>query len=229
MEYIVTASICAITLIVLKIVIGGNVKMLKQLAEDKELNNITDKMPENVEICKDILKKIENDDVVIEENVESDTSLYIAVTNKISIGKLKGSYVRIQTIAHECIHSIQNRRMLMFNFIFSNIYLLYYVAIVILTLFGIIKNSMLHLLIFSILTLVWYFIRSLLEIDAMTRAKYLAKDYMEDKNICTKEEISKVVHGYEKINKIGIPLYNYTLLTKSIIKIIIYCVINVIK
>ena len=65
-----------------------------------------------------MLKMLDNKNVKIEEAKDTGTSLYIAVTNKISIADMKNNYARIQTIAHECIHSCQDRRLLLFNFIF---------------------------------------------------------------------------------------------------------------
>ena len=53
---------------------------------------------------------------------------------------MKNNYARIQTIAHECLHSCQDRTLLMFNFIFSNINMIYFFVISILTLFKIINN-----------------------------------------------------------------------------------------
>ena len=67
-----------------------------------------------------MLEMLDNKDVQIEQAKDTKTSLYIAVTNKISIADLKDNYGRIQTIAHECMHSVQDRRLLLFNFIFSN-------------------------------------------------------------------------------------------------------------
>ena len=229
MEYIVIMLVCVVILIAIYLILGKVKKQMKELSQNEELNKITDKMPENIQVCKSILKKIKNEDVELEETQDSSTSLYIAITNKILIGNIKNNFTRIQTIAHECIHSIQNRKMLIFNFIFSNIYILYYLIILILTVFNIIKNPMLQIVIFLILTFTYYFIRSLLEIDAMTRAKYLAEEYIIENNLCSEEELEKLIMQYEKINKIGIPAANFSLFSEGIIKIIIYCIVLILK
>ena len=49
----------------------------------------------------------------VEENGDNEASLYIAVTNKILIANISNTYTRIQTIAHECLHSIQNKKIIM--------------------------------------------------------------------------------------------------------------------
>ena len=103
-----------------------NIKTLKKIKdfgrENKDLDGIVKKYPSNVEICKFMLGKLKNDNVKIEENKDYQSSFYIAISNKIIIANIEKSYTRIQTIAHECLHSIQDRRKLLFNYIYSNIY-----------------------------------------------------------------------------------------------------------
>jgi len=214
-----------IILLILKLIFKINFKELKKLETNKSLNEITNKLQENIEICKDILKKLKNENVKIEENNESKTSLYIAVTNKIIIANLKDSYSRIQTIAHECVHSIQNRNLLLFNFIFSNIYLMYYTITIILTICGIFKNSLLQICIILILSFIYYIIRSFLETDAMNKAEFISKEYIEESGICTKEEQEGLIKAYSNINEKGIIAYNYILFANCIIKVIGYCMI----
>lgn len=126
MEFLIISLLSIILIFVLFAIFGVNMKKLKEMTNIKELDKISDKYPSNIKICKEYLKKLKNEEVKIEENEGSDATVYIAITNKISIGNLRNSYTRIQTIAHECLHSIQNRKILLFNFIFSNIYLIYF-------------------------------------------------------------------------------------------------------
>ena len=107
----------------------ANLKDLEKIALNEELNKIAKKYPENIQICKDILKKIGNENVKIEEDKNSESTLYIAIQDKISIGNTHESFTRIQTMAHECLHSIQDKRILMFNFVYSNIYIIYFITI----------------------------------------------------------------------------------------------------
>ena len=43
--------------------------------------------------------------------------------------------------------------------------------------------------------MVYYMVRAFLENDAMIKAKYLAKEYIEEKNISTKEEIDQFIQS----------------------------------
>lgn len=228
MELIIIILISVISLITLSIILKIDLKKIKELGMDKNLNKLAEKYPSNTEICKSILKKLNNEKVKIEEDKEAETTLYIALTDKIFIADTKESYTRIQTMAHECLHSIQDRRILMFNFIFSNIYLIYFAAIIILTIFKIATNSLLYLSIFLILSMVYYMVRVFLENDAMIKAKYLAKEYMEEAQISSKEEINKIVEGFGNLNNAGIKCVNYNLFSQILIKVIIFSIVALI-
>ena len=227
-----------IVLIMLLIVIGIGyyifnikIKEMKNAGYNKRLDEIASRFPENEEICKEILEKINNTKVKIKENEdkENKTSLYIAISDTIFIANIKDTYTRIQTIAHECLHSIQSRKLLLFNFIYSNIYILYFVISIILTILGIFKDTKLQIIILLILSFFYYVIRSYLETDAMTKAKYLAKEYMMDyiqtNPIATKEEVEDIIKEYDRINNLGIPATNFILMVNCIVKIIIYTII----
>lgn len=222
---LIIAIVLIIILILLKLLLRINFKELKDLETNEELESITNKFPSNLKICKNILRKLKNKDVKIVEDNEAKTSLYLVITNKIIIANLKKTYVRIQTIIHECIHSCQNKNLLLFNFIFSNIYLIYFIISIILTVLGIFENSILQVTILLILSFIYFLIRSYLETEAMIKAEFVAKEYIEENDICTKEEKDKLINEYKKINKDGIIAYNYILFSSCMIKVIVYCLI----
>ena len=228
MEYIVIILISIIFILLLKRIFGIKISALKNYKEDEKLIKLTDKFLGNIELTKEILKKLNNEKVQIKENVDSETSLYIALTNTISISSKKNSCARIQTIAHECAHSIQNKTIHVSNFIISNIYIIYFFVISLLTIFNLISNPLLYLGIFAVLGFLQFAIRAYLEIEAMTKAKYIAKEYMEEKQLISKEEITMLVHEYDKINKMAIPFYVWNLFSSNMIKIIIYAIIAII-
>ena len=228
MELIIIIIISAILAIVLGAVLKINLKEVKEIGMEENLNKLSEKYPSNIEICKDILKKLKNEDVKIEEDKEASTTLYIAATNKILIADTKNSYTRIQTMAHECLHSVQEKGILMFNFVFSNIYMIYYATTILLTAIGVIKNPLLYLNIFLLLSSAYYMVRVFLENDAMFKAKYLAKEYMEEKNISSKEEIAELVDGFSRLNAVGIKAVNYQLFLEILIKVIIFSVVALI-
>lgn len=228
MEYMVIIASSITFLVIIWIILEINFKKIKELGENKELDDLTNSFPENIEICKSILNKLGNTDVTVKEEKDNEASLYLIVNNTITIANIRKSYTRIQTIAHECLHSIQSKKMLWFNFIFTNIYMLYFLVISILTILNIIPNPMLFLCILIIMGLVQYSIRSMLETDAMTKARYVAKEYLEENNICSKENIEKIVTQYDKLNTPGIKLVNFDILARNILKVIIYSIIAII-
>ncbi|MBO4292799.1 MAG: hypothetical protein J5881_00170 [Clostridia bacterium] len=228
MEFIIVAIIVVIFLVITKSIFGVSLKEIKQLVDStksKKLDELTKKYPDNKEICKWYLKKLNNKDVQIEENEGKENCLYIAVTNKILIANVRNSYTRIQTIAHECLHSVQGKKILMSNFIFSNIYLLYFAVISILAIFKLLPYKMLFLGIQIFLSMVYLLIRNYLENDAMTKARYLAKDYMDEIQISSKDEINEIVSEFDKINLIGIRATNYQLFLNVSVKIVLFCII----
>jgi hypothetical protein len=229
MEFIIIAVVTVIVTIGLGYIFGYNMKLLKHIADDKELDELSKNYPSNIEMCKTYLKKLNNESVTIEENKESEASLYIAISNKISIANISKTYTRIQTIAHECLHSIQDRKLLMFNFLFSNLYLLYFAIICILAIFKVLPYKMMFLSIFLILSLVYYVVRTYLENDAMIKARYLAKEYMEEIKISTKEETERLVAGFDKINKVGIKCINYNFFLNIMIKTAVFAIICAIR
>lgn len=214
--------ISIISIIILNILMSSNIKKMKEIATNEKLNKLTEKYPSNIEICKELLQKVDNKNVKIEENANSETTLYIAISNKILIGNMHNSFTRIQTIAHECLHSVQDRKLLIFNFVFSNIYFLYYIICCILIILKYLPNELLFLNIFLILSFIYYTIRIFLENDAMIKAEYLAKQYLEEKNISNKIEIKEIVKGFKDLNKEIVKSTNVNLFTKIMTKVVIF-------
>ena len=228
MEFIIVEIIIFIAIIILKYIFGYNVKQLKHLGEDQNLDELAKKYPSNVDMCKDYLKRLKNENVKIEESKDMEASLYIAITNKILIANIQNSYTRIQTIAHECLHSVQNRKILLFNFIFSNIYLVYFVTVCILAILRLLPFKMMFVAILLILSMIYCVVRIYLENDAMIKARYLAKDYMEDIKVSSEKEIQQLVAGFDKINSVGIKCINYKFFLDSMFKVfdfILLCII----
>ena len=228
MEYIIIIVLCVISLCVVAWIYSfgiANIKKLKEIGFSQELKKISDKFPSNKEVCEEVLKRINNfGKVKVVEDKNAKASLYIVATNTISIANINKSFTRIQTIAHECIHSTQNKKILMFNFIYSNLYLLYFTGICLITVFNKISNPMLHVVTLTLFSFIYYKVRSYLETDAMTRAPYVAEEYMRNTDYITEEETNILVENNNKINEIGIKIANLKLFANCISKIIIYCV-----
>ena len=233
MELILVLIILIVVLIIGAIIFELNFKKLKEVGNNPKCDEIISKFPNNKKVCESILEKLDNNSVKIVENNDKTSSLYIAISNTIFIANITKTYTRIQTIAHECLHSVQNRKLLIFNFIYSNVYILYFAISLILTIFNVFKNYELNIIILSVLSFLYYLVRAYLETDAMTRAEFLAKEYLYEYNeknmVCTKEEVEELVNEYKRINRIGIPATNFILFANCILKIIIYTIVAIIK
>lgn len=229
MEYVIILITLWIVAFLIKILFGYNLKKIKKEIENEGLDKLVQKYPENKVICEEYLKKLKNKKVEIEEDDGAENSLYIAISNKILIGNIKNSYSRIQTIAHECLHSIQDRKIQVFNFIYSNIYMLFFIVITLLALFKVLPYKMMFNFLLMFMGLVYYMVRTFLENDAMIKARYLAKEYMEEKNISSKEEINKIVDGFDKINNMGIKCVNYNIFFNVTIINIVFTLVCLIR
>lgn len=225
MEYVLVLIILGLSLILLKFIFNYNIKKIEELAKNDKLDNIAKKYPSNIEICKQYLKMLKNEKVEIVEDESVKNCLYIAVSNKILIADIKDSYTRIQTIAHECIHSIQDRKLLMFNFIYSNIFMLFFIIISILGLIKILPYKMLFIVILMFMGFIYFLVRAYLENDAMIKAKYLAKEYIESAKISDKKEIDDLIAGYDNLNNKGIKCVNYNLFFNVIMQVIVFALI----
>lgn len=219
--------ISVLSLICLKILLNINFKTMKQFDKrgSEELKSLAEKFPKDEEICKNILHKLNNENVKINIVPEYNSCLYTIFNNTIIIGKFKQDYMKIQTIAHECLHSIQNKRNLWCNFIFTNLYLLYFAAITILTFLNKLPYTEIHMLVLIFLSIIQYVLRNYLEDDASMKARTLAKEYIEENKILTKEEEQTLLKEYDEVNKIAIPFMSYYIISMNIVKIMLYAFI----
>lgn len=221
-----TIILCVIALLLLKVFLNIKFRKIKDLNKRKSeyLEKIANKFPENNKICEDILNSLNNKNVEIKTEPEYSSCLYTVFNNTIIIGKFNQDYMKIQTIAHECIHSTQNKTTLWSNFIVTNIYLIYFGVVLILAFLNKLQYSSIHILILLFLSIIQYIIRNSLEVDAMTKAKYIAKEYIEKNKVLSEDEEEKLIKEYEEINNFGIPFMSYYLISTNIIKLIIFCI-----
>ena len=229
MNYIIIIITAITIVIMLAVIFKLNPKKNQELVKNEKLNNIAKKFPSNVEICKSILKMLKNETVKIEEDKEAKDCLYIAVTDKIIIAGKQDNFTRIQTIAHECIHTVQDKRIQIANFIISNICILYFITMLVLGILKLLPDKMLFLVIYVLLAICSFVVRGFLENDAMFKAKYVAKEYMEKQKVCSKDEIDMLTDGFEKINNNGIKGYNYSLFLGIIARVIVLAVIFLVR
>ena len=228
MNEIIVIIICILILILTKIGLNIKIKNLKLLKTrtNEKARKIAEKFPSDEKMCSDILKKIgNNSEVKIIKNEEYNSCLYTIYNNTITVGKFKEDYIKPQTISHECVHACQSKIMLWFNFIISNIFNLFFIVTLILAIFNKLPNTNLFLIILAGIAFIQYVIRNALEMEAMTRAPYISKEYLRENNILTDEEIRNLLEEYEDVNRVGIPITNYSLILKNIVKVIIFCIV----
>ncbi len=224
---IILSILIAMALLTIVLNVGiKDFKNLREIVEDEELAKSVKKFSSNTEICKQTLEKLNKEDVKVEEDESSKTSVYMVFKNKIVIGKAN-VITRIQTVIHECIHSTQDKRLLKFNVIFANINNLYLLIISVLSLFNRISynTATICLWILALMQIILYAVRSFLETDAMARAEFITQDYIEKTNYVSKEEKEKIIQIYKDVNKVGIKSYNYVLLMKALIRLLIYAIV----
>ena len=232
MVYIIIIFIMIFMMLILKFGLDikiMDIRRIKEIGYDQKINKILEKFPDNSTICKGILEIINNKDVKIEEiqDTKSTTSLYMVMQNKILIGNVKDSFTRVQTIAHECIHSIQNKVLLKFNFIISNVNILYFVIVCTLALFNVTNKEISNILLIGLILMqfIFFVVRNFLEVDAMTRAEFLAKEYIKKTKLLSEVKEKTIENECKKINDIGIKLYIFILAMQCVIRTIAYCIL----
>ena len=89
-------------------------------------------------------------------------------------------------------------------------------------------SKVLFFTILLILGFVLYSVRTYLEDDAMTKARFLAKEYMQDIHISSEEEIDEIVGAYDFLNDAGIKCTNFSLLSGVVVRCVVFLVICVV-
>lgn len=228
MEAIIIIIISVISILIIGTLMKTNKKEMEKIATDEELNKKASLYPKNIEICRTILKQVKNENVKIEENENSNSTYYIAIQNKILIGNTHNSFTRIQTVIHECLHTIQDRKLLIFNYIFSNIYLLYFLVISILLIIHKLPNELLFSNILLIMGLIYYVVRIFLENDAMIKAEFITKEYIDEQKTGTEKDRKELKEGFEKLNKGAIRGTNCIMFINIMIKVVFFNVLALI-
>ena len=85
---IILSILIAMALLTIGLNVGiKDFKKLRGIVEDEKLIETIKKFPCNTEICKQTLKKLNKEDVKVEEDNSSKTSVYLVFKNKIVMGK----------------------------------------------------------------------------------------------------------------------------------------------
>lgn len=177
-----------------------------------------------ISVCEKILKLLKNTTtkVKVKENLKG--SYYAYITDTIYLPKEninEDVEERLIVICHECIHSVQSKKMHKINFILSNFEIL---LSIILLISICLKTSFLWILVLVYLTTLVFsiIIRVILEKDAVKRSFPLTMNVINKKVV--KCEINRV-DMFEKKAKKAMILFYMFLFWKKLIKLVLISVI----
>ena len=182
------------------------------------------------EICKDILKMLENENVKVEIDENSKNSLYVFLNNTMYISNktntrksiAEQNKAKILVIAHECAHSIQSKVLQIINFVLANIEMILFVIVLALSIFfkkyNMLVNSYMTISIFS-MAIRWY-----LEMNATINSVKITSKYMLQNNV-PKDDIKELIKYYKKELLKELPLFLILLFVFKVIRLVVVLVI----
>lgn len=194
---------------VLIIILNRYMKEARELSSNMELDEYSKVFPGNLEICKEMQKIVDSKcDIKLDDSTKS--SAYIFLNNQIILSNnedSKKNYSRVLFIAHECIHSIQPKKVLLLNFILFNLMNLYNILTLIILLLLDIKSYEI-IAIAMLISFAQVYVKISLEVDAVYRSLILSEEYLKDKNC------DKLIERYKYIipKTISVVYISYILL-----------------
>jgi len=163
---------------------------------NKIISPMIKKIGDNEVIAKDVLKYLNNNTTEVEKNSDKNVkaSFYNCNNDKIVIKDTEDleDCSRIVHISHECVHSIQNKKLLKSHFIISNIQILYFLGIFIYFFYNRNMDVRFNLLIIQLFIFIaTFFMKIVLESDATYRAVNVSVGYLREKIGVENSEIFK--------------------------------------
>jgi len=182
---------------------------------------------DNISICKNMLNILKNNHTKVEYNKDekSNLSYYNHDKDVIILKKDNKSSSRITQIAHECIHTTQEKTYLKANKIFSNIQILYFL-ISLITMFYTEQYEFLLIAVELLILLGTIYVKVVIEGDASYRSVQLSKEYLEEK-INKEEKEQYIKEASELIYKL-MPIYYFNFFSQGMTMIIINVIIALI-
>lgn len=179
-------AICTIFCTIILFFICNKKMDSNETIHNEVVSPILKKVGNNEQLANEILKYIGNTTTKVEKNQDSKTksSFYNGNTDKIVIKDTEDleDCSRVIHISHECIHSIQDKKLIKTHFIFSNVQILYFLGIFIYFFYNRDVNLRLTLLLIQMaIFILTFFIKVTLESDATYRGPNLAFDYLSEK------------------------------------------------
>ena len=156
---------------------------IKGKNSEHDFNEINTRLPSNEVIASQVLKKLDNDKTKLKTDNDIKGNYYVFLNDTIYLSNKNKSgkeYSRITVICHECIHSIQSKKLQMLNFVLSNLEIVVFVICLILNL--ILKNQNYTQIIYTVIVVLSIIPRFILEIHASLGSISLTKKYIEEEN-----------------------------------------------
>ena len=94
--------------------------------------------------------------------------------------------------------------------------------------FNKLNNTLAQTAIITFMAIIQYIVRESLESEAIIKAPTIAKEYINSKNNFSKKEKVELNKEYSYITELGNKVTNFILISKNILKIIIYQIIIII-
>jgi hypothetical protein len=192
---------------------------------DKDLSPEIARLDDNIVITKQILGILENDHTKVKQNKDENAKISFynhdtdTIIMKNNMNDMK-DFTRVVHIAHECIHTTQDKKFLIINKLFSNIQILYFLFLIIYLFYN--KDEKIGLILVTVQILLWFatfFIKVVIESDASYRAANLANKYLEDK--IDKSLLEKFNKKVEENIYTVVPKYYFSLFMQGGIMILI--------
>lgn len=193
--------------------------------EKEKLQEITNQLPENKICAEEILEQNGNNTtkIILDGGLKNSYYLYINDTIYLSNRERnKRKYTRICLIAHECVHSLQSKILQRINFILSNIELISFAIVFILSILNIGKNYTTS--IYAAIVVLSIIPRLILEIDAVLKSIPFAKKYLQSKLDGSDAKLLTKVYSFQ--TKIFLPVFLLLLFLSKIIRILVIYYLN---
>lgn len=182
------------------------------------------------EICKDILKIIDNEKVNVEIDENSKNSLYVFLNNTMYISNKTNSQKsvdeqnksKVLVIAHECAHSIQSKILQIINFVLANLEMILFAVVLICRIFF--EKYSILVNIYIVVSLISIIVRWYLEMNATINSVKITSNYMLQNNV-DKQNIKELIGYYKRELLKTLPLFITYLFVFKIGRLILVLVI----
>lgn len=187
---------------------------------NKENLKLVNELPNNEKVSMQILELLNNNKTNIKLDKNIKNSYYVFLNDTIYLSdleKVNESYYRILLIAHECIHSVQNKLLQFINFILSNIELIVFAI----SLFLIVTSNKNNIIINSyfVISILSVISRLVLEIQATIKSIGLSQKYM--KNKIEEEKLKDIINAYKSKITLLFPLFVLSVILGKVLRLLI--------